>query len=104
MPVLGMSEFRAAVVKVTVEMDAAARATVVKAAAFLERKTKANFEGVHTKGESHVGGDRPNVVTGTARRSVRSDPIRRYAVGDYSQRVVLRAIYYRCLELGYPGE
>lgn len=103
MPVLGLTEFRAAIVKVTAEMDAAARLAVARAAAFLEKTTKDNFEGVHAKGQPHVGGDRPNVVTGTARRSVRSDPIRRLGLGDYSEIVAPRAKYYRRLELGYPG-
>jgi hypothetical protein len=103
MPILGLAEFRAAIEKVAAETDAAARLAVTKAAAYLEKEAKAGFEGVHGKGQPHVGGDKPNVVTGTARRSIRSDPVSRMGLGDYRTIVAPRAVYYRRLELGYPG-
>jgi hypothetical protein len=102
-PILGLREFEAALRKVAFDADEAGKIAVIKAAALVEAKTKANFEGSHKKGEPHVGGDRPNVVTGTARRSVRSDPVERLGLGDYREIVAPRARYYRRLELGYPG-
>jgi hypothetical protein len=101
-PILGLREFETALRNVAFNADEAGRIAVTKAAALVERKTKENFVGAHKKGEPHTGGDRPNVVTGTARRSVRSDPIRRLGLGDYSEIVAPRAIYYRRLELGWP--
>jgi hypothetical protein len=102
-PILGLREFEAALTKVAADADEAGRIAVTKAAALVERNTKANFEGAHKRGEAHVGGDRPNIVSGTARRSVRSDPIERLGLGDYREIVAPRAIYYRRLELGWPG-
>lgn len=103
MPILGLPEYRAAIEKVAAETDAAARASVTKGAAYLEKEAKAGFEGVHTPGQPHVGGDKPNVATGTARRSIRSDPVSRMGLGDYRTLVAPRIAYGRRLELGYPG-
>lgn len=103
MPILGLPEFRAAIEKVMAETDAAARVAVTRAAAFLEKEAKAGFEGVHPPGSPHVGGDKPNVATGTARRSIRSDPVSRLGLGDYRTLVAPRIVYGRRLELGWPG-
>jgi hypothetical protein len=75
---------------------------VSKTAALVEKRAKENFEGSHAKGQPHVGDHHPNVVTGTARRSVRTDPVQRFGLGDYGTIVAPRAKYYRRLELGWP--
>lgn len=100
---LGLSEFEAAMNKVMAEADAAAKASVVQAAAMIESKTKANFSGSHAKGQPHVGGDKPNVVSGTARRSVRSTTATRMGLGVWEIKVGPTVIYYRRLELGFNG-
>ena len=102
MPILGLREIEAALTKVSDGADAAARTAVAKTAAMVEKEAKAAFEGSHARGEPHVGGPHPNVVTGTARRSVRTDPVTRYGIGDYGTIVAPRARYYRRLELGWP--
>jgi hypothetical protein len=83
--------------------NAAARKAVAEAAALAEAGAKQNFEGSHARGEPHVGGDKPNVVTGTLRRSIRADPIRRYGIADYGTVVAPRVAYARRVEKGYPG-
>jgi len=62
-----------------------------------------NFEGVHKRGQPHVGGDKPNVVTGYLRRSIRMDPIVKVGRGHYVSKVGPNAIYGRSVELGYNG-
>jgi hypothetical protein len=106
---LGLAEFEAALKKVAAEADEAARATVSKAAALAEAGAKGNFAGSHKKGEPRVqasvgGHPAPNVVTGNLRRSIRTDPIKRFGLGDYGTIVAPRAIYSRAVELGrHPG-
>lgn len=103
MPILGLHEFEAALVRVAKGAENAARDAVAETAALAEAGAKKNFEGAHAKGQPHVGGDKPNIVTGTLRRSIRTDPIRRYALGDYGTIVAPRVKYARRVELGYPG-
>ncbi|MGN6607961.1 MAG: HK97 gp10 family phage protein [Jatrophihabitans sp.] len=102
MPMLGLREFEAALNKVVIQGDAVSRQAVAAAAAIAERDAKNNFEGAHKRGEPHVGGDKPNVVTGTLRRSITTDPIRRYGLGSYGTVVAPRANYARRVELGWP--
>lgn len=104
MPWIGVREFEAAFVKVAAQADAAARANVAAGAAALEKAAKGNFSGSHRRGGPHIGGDRPNIVTGTLRRSIRHDPITRLGLGDYATRVGPSVIYARSVELGNkPG-
>lgn len=103
MAILGLAEFEAALRRVAFEAGEAGRIAVAKTAAMVEAEAKKNFDGAHRKGEPHVGGSRPNVVTGNLRRSIRTDPIKVYALGDYGTVVAPRAIYGRRIELGYPG-
>lgn len=103
MPVYGLAEVRAALEKVTREADAASRVIVVKGAAMAESAAKKNFDGSHAKGQPHVGGDKPNVVTGNLRRSITHDPVVRIGVASYGTRVGPTVIYGRRVELGYQG-
>lgn len=96
----GLHAFDAAIKKVEGQADLAARAIVTQSAAVVEAAAKGNFEGSHRKGEPHVGGNKPNVVTGTLRRSIRHDPVRRYGIGDYGTEVAPRTVYARRVELG----
>lgn len=103
MAILGLAEFEAALRRVAFQAGEAARIAVAKTAAEVEAEAKKNFDGAHRRGEPHVGGEKPNVVTGNLRRSIRTDPIKMYALGDYGTVVAPRAIYGRRVELGYPG-
>lgn len=101
---LGVREFESALRKVAAQADLAARRNVAEAAAFLEKKAKENFEGHHKKGQPHEGGDKPNVVSGTLRRSIRHTPVTRLGFANYGTSVGPSTIYARSVELGnYPG-
>lgn len=97
---VGLSELQAAFTKVSAEADVASRTIVAKAAAVAEKEAKANFSGSHAKGQPHVGGDKPNVVTGTARRSIGHEPVSRTGAFEWGTRVGPRTKYARRLELG----
>jgi hypothetical protein len=101
---LGMKAVYDAIEKVGTQADAGAREIVAKSAAVMEAAAKANFSGSHKKGQPHVGGEQPNIVTGSLRRSIRSDPLTRYGPGDYGTRVGPRMIYGRRVELGLGGK
>lgn len=102
MAILGLREFHAALAKVAADVDAADKAGVAKMAALVEAAVKGNFQGSHAKGEPHVGTSppRPNVVTGTTRRSIRTDPLERHGIGDWGTKVAPRVKWARALELG----
>lgn len=99
---LGLREFLAALDRAEAGANAAARAAVAQTAAEAEAGAKKNFQGSHARGELHVGGDKPNVVTGTLRRSIRTDPIARLGLADYGTVVAPRVIYARRVEKGWP--
>lgn len=101
--VLGLSEINAAFDKIMAETAAASRAIVAESALVVEKKAKGNFSGVHKRGQPHVGGDQPNVVTGTLRRSIGNDGIHADGLTGASTRVGPRTIYGRRVELGYQG-
>lgn len=100
--ITGLGELQAAFTKVSTQADATARSIVVKSAALVEKEAKANFEGAHARGEPHVDNARnvPNIVTGTARRSITHDRVTRIGLATYGTRVGPTVIYARRLELG----
>lgn len=96
----GMEDLEKAFVRVGVQVDLAAKANVSVAAATLIRDAQNNFEGSHKKGQPHVGGNKPNVVTGNLRRSIMADSMNHYGMGVYSQQVGPTMKYGRRVELG----
>jgi hypothetical protein len=88
---------------IVAKADAAARTIVTKGSAVVEAETKKNFQGSHAKGQPHVGGSQPNVVSGTARRSITTTRASRTALGIWSATTGPTVVYGRRLELGYPG-
>jgi hypothetical protein len=100
---LGLREFEAALRRVEAGANQASKVAVAITAAKVEAEAKANFEGSHAKGDPHVGGNKPNVVTGQTRRSIRTDPIARYGLADYGTIVAPRVKWARRLELGWPS-
>jgi hypothetical protein len=103
MPVFGLHELEHAFDKVIAEAAAVAQVIVAESAATVEAAAKANFQGSHAKGQPHVGGDKPNVVTGTARRSIRHEPVRSDGLAGAHTRVGPTVSYFRRLELGFSG-
>lgn len=103
MPWVGIPEFNAALKRIGDKADLASREVVAKSAALLIRNAQHNFAGSHKKGQPHVGGDLPNVVTGDLRRSIKMDPVTRLGPTSYVTRVGPRMIYGRRVELGYTG-
>jgi hypothetical protein len=97
---MGLDAVLARVERVAAQADVAAKAIVTQSAAVVEAAAKS---GSHKKGEPHVGGDKPNIVTGTLRRSIRTDPVTRSGIAEYSTKVAPRVIYARRVELGYQG-
>ena len=114
-PWIGMAELDAAFTKIAVKADLASRAIVAESAALVVAKAQNNFEGTRTRQKSatgkswtvtpreHVGGSKPNVITGYLRRSIRWTPIVKMGRGDYWTKVGPNAIYGRAVELGYKG-
>lgn len=102
---IGINQAIAALAKMDQRVDAATAVTVVQAGALTEAKAKANFEGSHKRGEPRVpnSDNKPNIVTGTLRRSIRSTPTVRLA-GGYSVMVGPTTEYGRRVELGFVGQ
>lgn len=96
----GMEALERAFVRVGTQVDQAARANVTQGSLTLIKDAQANFQGSHRKGQPHVGGNKPNVVTGNLRRSIMADSLRHLAMGEYSQQVGPTMRYGRRVELG----
>lgn len=99
----GFQQAAGALTRLSAASDMAARASTDDASAYLIREAMANFEGAHRKGEPHVGGKKPNVVTGNLRRSILADTIEKLRPGYYARDVGPTAIYARAVELGREG-
>lgn len=100
--VIGLSEFRAAMAKVAADTDAASKAIITEASALITKEAKANFSGRHKKGQPHMGGAQPNVVSGKLRRSIKRSKVKKTADG-WTSTVKPALIYAKRIEtLGYP--
>ena len=99
----GLAEFAKAMAAIPEKMDIAARTITVQSAALIEARAKRNFEGSHARGMPHIGGNRPNVVTGNLRRSITHDPIHKVGPFTWETQVGPTAVYGRRVELGYAG-
>lgn len=98
---IGVDAFLNGLKKVGDQADAASKQIVSKGALLLTREAQSNFQGAHKRGQPHVGGAQPNVVTGALRRSIRPDPVVRTGVFEFGTTVGPRLIYGRAVELGY---
>ena len=103
MPVTGLTELYAAIDRITEAGVQAAKSVVGTGAAMLTAEAQANFQGSHKKGQPHVGGDRPNVVSGYLRRSIQFTPPQRLGTFEYSSQIGPTAVYGRAVELGYAA-
>lgn len=96
----GIKEVTRALEKSALAANTAAQANVNQAATYLIRAAQSNFEGAHKKGEPHVGGAKPNIVTGNLRRSILAGGIRNVGPGTWANTVGPTAVYGRAVELG----
>lgn len=99
----GVDAFFGALDRLEAAADRATKELVATASAKLVKRSQANFVGSHRRGEPHVGGPKPNIVTGQTRRSIRPDPITRYGRASYGTIVAPRVKWGRRLELGFKG-
>lgn len=103
MAVENLGQIEAALTRLGAQINVATRLAVANAANIVEARAKANFEGAHAKGQPHVGGNKPNVVSGTLRRSIHNFGVRQTGVVEWSTAVAPSTVYARRIELGYPG-
>lgn len=101
---IGINEAITALSKMDARVGAATLTTTVMVGAELETRAKNNFEGQHRRGEPRVpnSANKPNVVTGTLRRSIRATPIVKIA-GGFTTSVGPTTEYGRRVELGFVG-
>lgn len=99
--ILGVRELVAALEKVTVDASVTAARIVAKGEALVEAEVKKSFPGAHKAGTptTSAPGSPPDVVTGTLRRSVFSEPVKRSLTGA-TGRVYPTVVYARIQELG----
>lgn len=102
--VKGLGALEAALTRGEAQVELAARANVQLASLELIKQAQSNFSGSHRKHQRHIpnGNNYPNVVTGTLRRSIRSDGLRTIAPGVVSTKVGPTTVYGRAIELGNP--
>jgi hypothetical protein len=99
----GVNESDAALEALLRRADTAVREIVEKSSLLLVAAAQKNFSGSHRRGQPHVGGAAPNIVTGELRRSITADPVRKRGQADYATTVAPRMIYGRRVELGFQG-
>lgn len=99
----GLAEFNRAVNAMQRRIANAGRGIVSESLHVVERAAKGNFTGSHPPGFPHVGGSKPNIVTGHLRRSIKTTPVRRTSPVSWEGEVGPTAVYGRRIELGYPG-
>jgi hypothetical protein len=83
-------------------IDPTALMILNRATAIIEARAKRNFSGSHKAGAPHVGGDKPNIVTGYLRRSIMSTPPVHLGIASYAATIGPTAVYGRAVELGLP--
>lgn len=91
--IFGLSEFGAALTRVSGELDAGSKRAIERGAAEVEKGAK----------ESASGAPGPEVVTGSLRRGIKHTPVHRVALFGWQTEVGPTMIYSRRLELGFQG-
>jgi len=91
--ILGLTEFGAALTRVSSELDAASKRAIARAAAEVEKAAKENASGAPG----------PDVVTGTLRRGVQHTPVHRVGLFGWQSEVGPTVIYSRRIDLGFKG-
>jgi hypothetical protein len=101
---VGIPEFKAAAEKLAKQADVASRMILVQSASLVVRNAQENFVGSHRRNKPHVGGSKPNVVTGQTRRSIKFEGVVRVGLATYMTRVGPTVAWGRRLELGMNGK
>lgn len=97
----GLSPLIAAIEAIKPRLDAATREATKETGNTLERDARANFEGTHAPGFWHVGGDKPNTVSGNLQQSIIFlQPVTPQGPGRFATRIGPTSIYSRVIELG----
>ena len=94
-----VAELIAAIEEIKAKVDSATKSATEKSAQYLQARAVANFHGAHPVGFHHVGGDKPNTVTGFLQRSIIYSPVVG-GNGVYTTTEGPTAIYSRVIELG----
>jgi len=99
----GMDQFKAAMLQLDSKVAVAGREAVATASAMLIADAMSNFIGAHSKREPRIpnSSNRPNVVTGNLRRSIRSTGITQTGRAAFEAEVGPTAEYGRAVEMGY---
>ncbi len=71
-----------------------------KSGEFLQSAARSNFVGTHPYSYPHVGGDRPNIVSGQLQESIVPTPVMPEGDGRYTIYVGPTTVYGRIIELG----
>ncbi len=98
----GMAEMKAALNDIHGNVGKANREGIISLASLVESGAKNNFAGAHRRGQPHVGGDKPNIVTGNLRRSIQRSPVVNTGDNDFMVQVYPTARYSRAVEMGNP--
>jgi hypothetical protein len=100
-----VEDFNTSIDALIKRVDFATREAVAKGGHVIERLAKSNFEGNHSPGEPHVGGRKPNTVSGSLRRSITLIPKVPVSQGPGKWMVAVAPtmIYGRRIELGFHG-
>lgn len=96
----GLAPLLASLHSLKAREDAATRSATRDSGQRLVFDARSNFLGSHAPGFWHIGGARPNTVTGTLQASILSTSVVSTGPGRYSTRVGPHAIYARVIELG----
>lgn len=101
----GADDFNAAIDALIRRVNDATRSAVATGGHLIERNAKNEFQGDHGKGEPHIGGRNPNVVSGTLYRSIKLIPPTPEPIGPGTWRVSVAPTtkYGRRIELGFSG-
>lgn len=101
----GLAEVAAAFKRAQRNLDKINQSNVMFLSAWLEAEAKRNFEGAHKRGRPRVpnSNNRPNIVTGNLRRSIRSSTLMHWGRGGWVKEVGPTAIYGRRVEMGFKG-
>lgn len=102
---IDFGNFDASIDELKARVNAATRDAVALGGHEIEREAKLGFVGDHARGQPHVGGNQPNVVSGSLRRSIKLIPESPFStgVGQWQVSIAPTLIYGRRIELGFHG-
>lgn len=103
MSLTGVDEWMKALDLIVARATAAALEIVTGGAQLVVREAMSSFQGSHARGQPHVGGAAPNVVTGTTRRSIRMISASATGPGSAAAFVGPTVRWGRRLEKGFDG-